>query len=135
MLLRCSSRMERGDRGSGGGGEDRGRLDELRLIVTPRALDDRCDERDVARRAERSELPQAEPVGKDDDHLPNAITKRRVQRAQRLRVGLVARAENVEHRGGNVEKSATIVVRRHEAARAKTFDERVGHRRTILPAR
>ena len=81
-------------------------------------LEDRCDERHVARCAEGAELPQAQAVGEHEDHLSNAVTERRLERAQRRRVGVVANAEHIEHRGRDVEEPATVVVRWNEAARA-----------------
>ena len=83
-----------------------------------RALQDRCYERHVAGFAEGAELRQAEPVGEHDDDLPDTLTERRLERAQRRGVGVIANAEHVEHRRRDVEEAATFVVGRHEAARA-----------------
>jgi hypothetical protein len=74
VLLGRSRRVQRGDRRGRGGGKDRRRLDELRLVVTSRALDDRRDERHVACRAEGPKLGQAKPVGEDHHDLPDALT-------------------------------------------------------------
>ena len=52
VLLGCPSRVERRDRRGGGRRKDRRGFDELRPIMAGRALDDRCDERHVAGRAE-----------------------------------------------------------------------------------
>ena len=83
-----------------------------------RALQERRDEGDVARHGERAELPQTKPVGEYDDDLPYALTERRLERAQRRGVGLIANAEYIEHRCRDVDEAATVVVGRHEAARA-----------------
>src|SRR5439155_22267557 len=70
-----------------------------------------------------------------DDDLPHALAKRRFERAQRRRIGLIPDTEDVEHRCSDVDESASVVVREYKAARAETVDKRVWHRRTILPGR
>src|SRR6267378_2601501 len=133
VLLRGSGCVQRCDRRCRCRRKNGRRLDELRLIVALGALEDRRYERHVARRAERAELRQAEPIGEYDDDLPHALAKRWLESSQRRWVRLVAHAEEVEHCCRDVDEPATVVVRRHEPARAETLDECVGHRRTIPP--
>jgi imidazolonepropionase-like amidohydrolase len=102
--------------------------------VAPRASEHRCDEGHVAGGAQCAKLGQAEPIGEHEDDLPYTFAEGRLERAQRRRVGLVANAEDLKHGGGDVDQPATVIVRRYEAARAETVNERVGHRRTILPS-
>ena len=132
VLLRRPRGVQSGDRSGRRRRKDRRGLDELRAIASLRAREKRGDKGSVTRRAKRAKLRGAQPVSEDDHDLPHAFAQIGIERAERRRIGVVARADEVQHCHRDVQQTASVVVRRHETARAKTLDERAGHRRTIL---